>query len=284
MAKKIYRGYFRGGDREDPADDRDYGYATNPVAKVKLASASGRLPRVDWSPKMSPVKWQGYLGSCVGFAACAMKECQELIEHEREVADGKKYKRDEKEYNLSEQWVYWNCKKIDPWPGEEGTNIRSAMKVLNKIGVPTEDAWPYTDDPVNIGEPKGWAHLVARWYTIGSYWRVRDLNELRLALQDGPVVIGIPCFDEIFDPGPSGFIPLPADTSSNSGWHAVCAVGMNDRYKLIKFKNSWSIFWGERGYGYLPYAYINNFLGDSWAARDISVTTEMLRGSRSLVD
>ena len=190
---------------KDPDDERDYKLQT-----LLAESSTTTLPSsVDHSSMLSPVKDQGSLGSCVGFAVTALKEWQEKQEHEEEVAAGKKDFRGGKEYDLSESWVYWNSKKIDPWPNEEGTSIRYAMKVLNRIGVPTEKAWPYDD--TNIGEPKKWASMVARWACIGSYWRIDNLQELKAALQVAPVPIGIACFREIFYVGTDGIIPDPSN-------------------------------------------------------------------------
>jgi hypothetical protein len=235
---------FATGDRKDPSDERDLLYKAHPeMAPTDIKMASALPAAVDHTLKMSPVKYQGTLGSCVSFAAAAMKEWQERREHETEVADGKPDRREEDHWNLSEQWIYWNCKKIDPWPNEEGTNIRSAMKVLQKIGVPTEQAWPYTDDPVNIGKPESWAHLIARWATIGSYWRVKDLSELKRALVEGPVIIGVALFEEFWDvPATLGFVPYPMHPKDIYGFHTICAVGYDDERRLVKFKNSWSCY------------------------------------------
>jgi len=75
-------------------------------------------------------------GTCVGFATVdGMKEYQEKTEWKKTI-------------QLSVRYVYSNAQKIDAYPDdEEGTDIRSAMKVLNKSGVPTEDgprpsSWP----------------------------------------------------------------------------------------------------------------------------------------------
>jgi len=258
--------------KKDTFDKRDY------ISSSTLPLLEGQILEHDL---MSPVKNQGGLGSCVGFAVAAMKEWQEQQEHMREVEEGKKNHRDEKYYDLSEQWIYYMCKKIDPWPNQEGTSIRVAMKVLQKIGVPTEKAWPYDD--VIRGEPKSWAHMVARWSLIGSYYRVRSLNELKKALLEGPVVIGIPCFKEIFYVRRNGVIPYPKNPNMIYGGHAICAVGFDDKRKIIKFKNSWGRGWGKKGYGYLPYKYIRDFLWDAWAAKDLSVTNEMLKGTRKLI-
>ena len=260
---------------KDPEDKRDFKFKT-----VIMESPNLMLPsKVDHSPQLSPIKDQGQLGSCVGFAVTALKEWQEKIEQDAELASGKKGKQ--KVYDLSESWLYWNCKKIDAWPGEEGTSIRYAMKVLQQIGVPTEKAWPYDD--VEIGEPKRWASLVARWNTIESYWRVDNLQELKVALKDGPVPIGVACFLEIFYTGADGIIPYPSNPNQIYGGHAILACGYDDSKQLVKFKNSWGPGWGQKGYGYLPYSYINDFMWDAWAAKDHAVTKEMLKGTRELV-
>lgn len=264
--------------KRDPVDERDFKLKTfipvTPEAKLMLPD------KIDHTPDMSPIKDQGQLGSCVGFAVSAMKECQEKKEHDEEIAKGKKGRK--KIYDYSESWVYWNAKKLDPWPGEEGTSIRYAMKVLEKIGVPTEKGWPYKDVGA-IGEPEKWANLVARWALIESYYRIDTLTELKLALINGPVPIGVPCFYEIFFVGSNGIVPYPANPNQVYGGHAICAVGYDNTTQLVKFKNSWGKTWGENGYGYLPYKYVTDFLWDAWAAKDLKVSNDMLQGTVNLL-
>jgi len=256
------------GLKKDVEDKRDF--------KFKSMGRPMTLPSsVDWTSEMSPVKDQGSLGSCVGFAVAAMKEFQEQQEHLKEVAAGKKYTREEDHYDLSESWVYWNSKKIDPWPGEEGTSIRCAMDVLRKIGVPCEKAYPYSD--LYEGSPEIWAKMIAKWGLIDSYWRIETLLELKTALIDSPVVIGIPCFREIFSVGSNGVIPYPANPQEIFGGHAICIVGYNDSTQRVKFKNSWSTSWGQNGYGYLPYRYIDDFMWDAWVCKDLAVTQKVFR-------
>jgi len=273
---------FKTNYKRDPVDERDFKLTSS---FKNILEAETQLPeKVDHTDGMSPVKDQGQLGSCVGFAVAAMKEWQEKHEHEEELAKGKRGKK--KIYDYSEAWIYWNAKKLDPWGIlDEGTSIRYAMKVLQRIGVPTEKGWPYKDvnDLDDIGEPKRWANLVSRWALIDSYWRIDTLTELRLALINGPVPIGIPCFYEFFFVDRDGFVPYPADPNQMYGGHAVCAVGYNNKTKLIKFKNSWGSYWGSEGYGYLPYDYIDDFLWDAWASKDLNVTRDMLKGAKELV-
>jgi len=267
---------------KDIADERDFSSKTKP-SLFKTSSNFSVPLGIDYTSGMSSVKNQGGLGSCVAFATAAMKEWQEKKEHKLEVKEGKKDTRKDKGYNYSEAWIYWNCKKIDAWPNAEGTSIRDAMKVLHKIGVPTEKAWPYSDDKLNIGEPKRWASLVARWAQIGEYYRVDYAEDAKIALaQDGPFVMGIPCFYDFFFVKGDGTVPDPADGEKNYGGHAVCVVGYDDNRKLLKFKNSWSKFWGQGGYGYISYDYFDKYSWGSWACKDISVTREMLKGDRIL--
>ena len=233
--------------------------------------------KTDYTVNMSCVKNQGDRPTCVGFAAAAMKEFQEKVENDKEIAEGK-YGKTGKVYDYSEQWLYQNCKKIDRSNGRwGGTYIRAVMKVLNKIGVPQEKAWPYTDGGIDLGKPKFWSKMISRWAVIGSYWRVNNLTELKAAMVDGPVIIGGPIHLEWAMPV-KGIVNYPADPGKRYGGHAVCAVGYDDEKQLIKFKNSWSKYWGDRGYGYLPYKVIEDFRWTGWAARDISVTKEMLKG------
>lgn len=239
---------------------------------------------IDYRKYLSPVKDQGNLGSCVGFAATALKEFHENFEYIAELSEGKRRKREKEFYDLSEQWTYWNAKKIDPWgPSVEGTSIRYALKVLQKIGCPPEDAWKYTDDKINIGEPESWSHMIARWNTIESYWRVDSVSDMISALQnDGPVLVGVGCYEEIFRPQANGFVPYPADPENCYGGHALLVCGYDETTQRFLFKNSWGLNWGDNGYGWFGYDYMRDFCWDAWVAKDHRVTRAMIKGSVTL--
>lgn len=273
---------------KDAEDSRDYEFKParvlgNGVLR-KIRKTRTKFPGVvDYRNFMSPVKNQGNLGSCVGFAVTALKEFHENVEYADEKKAGSDYERDSI-YDLSEQWTYWNAKKIDPWgPSVEGTSIRYAMKVLQKIGCPPEEGWKYTDNKINIGEPESWAHMIARWNTIESYWRIPSLKKLLAALRNvGPVVIGVGCYEEIFNPDKDGYVPMPKSPQYCYGGHAILACGYNYKTKRVLFKNSWGTGWGDGGYGWFHFKYLQKYCWDAWAAKDERVTRAMLRGTISL--
>lgn len=248
------------GWRPDPEDRRDY------PARMQLPRLETALPQKhSVRAAMTPVRDQGQLGSCVGFACAALKEFQESQQRPHTPF------RD-----VSEMWIYWRAKAIDIWPNEEGTSIRDALSVLATSGVPTEQGWPYTDQrtPKNRAptRPAFWAGMVARWGKIGAYYRLTDLNVIKEWLfLFGPVVIGVPVGDTIFEPiarpGAEGrsFVSLPR---TFSGGHAITLTGYDDQHRLLQFKNSWGPTWGYNGYGYLGYDYLERAQYDAWAIRD----------------
>ena len=233
---------------KDKFDGRDYLMRAY-LPSVKLSG------KVDYTSKLSPVRQQGNEGTCVGFAAATgMKEYQEKIDYKKLVL-------------LSPRFVYNECKKIDGMPEEEGTTIRIAMKVLKTRGVCREKFWPYL--PQQIDKARRGAVTNAKKFRVISYARILNLNELRSSIySQGPCVIGIECFNGIFDTT-TGLVPMPRKNENTLGGHAICAVGYDDKKKLITFKNSWSAKWGRKGYGYLHYAYIESYMIDAWSSVDI---------------
>jgi len=247
----------RFGCIKDKFDERDY--LMRPYLPVV------KLPKkVDYTKEMSPVRDQGEEGVCVGFAiATGMKEYQEFLDYEKLV-------------ELSPRFIYTEAKKIDGAPGLEGTTIRAAMQVLKKKGVCQEKFWPYK--PYQEDRPKEGAAVNAKKFCIKTYVRILNLDELRLSLATkGPAVLGIQVFKGMLKTN-TGIVPLPKKGERSLGGHAICAVGYDEEKELVKFKNSWGK-WGEKGYGYLSFAYIERYMMDAWSSVDIEDPNPLTLGS-----
>lgn len=251
---------FSLGCIRDEPDRRDW------QAQMRLAKEPIPLPpRWDWRVTMTPVKNQGGLGSCVGFACAALKEWQE-----RQQRPWSPLK------DASEMWIYWGAKERDPWPGVEGTSIRSALKVLASRGVPTEGGWPYLARAAPghkpPSKPRWWAAGVARWGKIGAYYRLSTVAQVKEWLvTHGPVVCGVAVGETFFRPekhqGCPGqsYITLP---KTIFGGHAICLVSYDDEWSILGFKNSWGTGWGDSGYGYFSYRYLERLGWDMWGILD----------------
>ena len=59
---------------------------------------------------------------------------------------------------------------------------------------------------------------------------------------------------------------MPKPSEKVVGGHAVMAVGYDDSKSVVIVRNSWAASWGDKGYFYMPYAYVtsNNLCDDFW--------------------
>ncbi len=242
---------YKLGCRKDPKDFRDIpmGLVLPPIPLPK---------RMNYLSRMTPVRNQGNEGTCVAFASVVgVKEYQDTLEYK-------------KLQELSPRFVYSLCKKLDGIPDEEGTYPRIAMKVLLDNGVCRERFWPY--QPHQADKPEQGADKDARKYRIKAYARLDGILEMKRSLVvNGPFMAGVAVYESWFTPQAekTGLIPMPGKNEYRQGGHAVCIAGYDDTKKLFTFKNSWGEDWGNKGYGYLKYAYMEKFCLDAWSGTDL---------------
>jgi hypothetical protein len=233
---------------KDRFDGRDY------LMRPYLPAAKAPT-KIDYTTQMSPVRDQGDEGTCVAFATgCGVKEYQERIDYSKLVP-------------MSPRFLYSICKKLDGLPDEEGTTIRVAMKALKKYGTCRERFWPYR--PHQKDKPRPGAAKDAARFKERSYARILNLNELKLSISSkGPCVAGVEVFKGMMKTR-TGVVPMPKRGERPLGGHAICLVGYDDRRGFVKFKNSWGRSWGDKGYGWFSYEYIEKFMMDAWSSIDI---------------
>lgn len=177
-------------------DDRDNNYrmatllATIPEPTVESRSWKGGPLRND----------QGNVGACVGYAGANWKQNKPiatLITNQTGMDD------------------YLACKKIDPWPNEEGTNVRYLMQVYQQQGRIKEYRWATT--PIEL---KNWI------------------------LTTGPVLIGTNWYESMFDPDADGFVHISGNVAGGHETLVRRYYAPKDAYRV---RNSWGPNWGLNG-------------------------------------
>jgi len=237
-----------------------------------------------------PVRNQAQRGTCVSFAATALREALDCEQH-GSIRD------------LSEQFLYWVIKlhTNDPNPTEDGTFLELARDAVASHGICEETAWPY--DPTRL--PGNAAHdglghptqdavteAAARRLAAGVYEAPsgnsgkaqRVLDELR---KGRPVAVSLPVFVDAITGDDNwntdvgilfGDVIDPVPTSYPDGGHAVCITGfvpdpLEHTGGYFVIRNSWgSHNWGselpdlpdyagpEPGYGQISATYIDRYL------------------------
>lgn len=135
----------------------------------------------------------------------------------------------------------------------------SIARVSKFFGAVTEQDWPcHTSEHWPPQEPMG-LDFKAAALRVHHYYRVRSEDEIKRVVAHGyPVVISTPIYSQWYK-AENGVIHFPEKNDSVIENHAVAIVGYRDDYGYFKFQNSWDGKWGDRGFGWLPYGYFDEF-------------------------
>jgi len=182
--------------------------------------------------------------------------------------------RQDKLFNdLSRLFLYWNERNLEGTVNQDsGAYIRDGIKVAASLGVSLETLWPY-DESRYKERPTEAAFSDARHRRITEYARVRqDTPDLKRVLASGfPIIIGLTLYASFESDAvtATGIVPLPDQSESCLGGHAVLIVGYDDAQACYLVRNSWGKDWGDSGYFWLPYAYVTTtgLASDLWVVR-----------------
>src|SRR5262245_30805834 len=272
--RSMKRSGLRGmGWERDLPDFRDYTTATESVKAILArsrrlsATVEAALPSsVDLRPWCSPIEDQGDLGSCTANAGVG------LLEYFERRAFGT-------HVDASRLFLYKVTRNLLGLTGDDGAYLRDTMKAMVLFGVPPEKHWPYIISRFN-DEPTAFCYSFSQSYQAVKYYRLdppgtppaKTLDTIRKYLAAGlPAMFGFSVYGSIPPPGDGkGEIPFPTPADSLEGGHAIVAVGYDDQKAVGKEKgaflirNSWGKSWGDRGYGWLPYRYVEAGLADDF--------------------
>jgi C1A family cysteine protease len=262
----------------DYPDFRDYTLEHEKIAPTAKAigvaskKAAPKLPgAVDLRAWCPPVEDQKSLGSCTANAGVG------LLEYYERRASGI-------HVDASRLFLYKATRNLLHWTGDTGAFLRTTMGAMVLFGVCPEEYWPYVVGDYDL-EPPAFCYSFARSYTSIRYYRLDPpgvstgtlLARIKLLLGHGlPSMFGFTVYRSIYDVGADGAIPFPTTGEAILGGHAIVAVGYDDK-RTIKNKNakkatkgaflirnSWGTGWGDGGYGWLPYAYVEEGLAVDW--------------------
>lgn len=233
---------------------------------ARLKSAKKKLPaKVDLRAWCSPVEDQGALGSCTANAGVGLLEYFERRAHGKHL-------------DASRLFLYKVTRNLLGWKGDQGAYLRSTMKSMVLFGIAPERHWPY-DVARFDDEPTTFCYAFAGNYKAIRYYRLdpagasgsATLASVRRMLAAGlPCMFGFSVYGSIPGEGEGSDVPFPTKNDRLQGGHAVVAVGYDDARKIgatkgaLLIRNSWGKGWGEGGYGWLPYAYVEQGLADDF--------------------
>jgi hypothetical protein len=162
---------------------------------------------------------QGREGACVGFGWTG-----ELL------ASPMPFRTDDTQANEFALSVYRRAQQLDQWAGENysGTSVLAGAKVMKEKG-----------------------------YISGYRWAF-NMDDLRSAvISEGPVVIGVPWKDGMYETRPSGLVDISGEPI---GGHCLFLTGYNPRARLkgekanlevYRWRNSWGLGYGVNGNGFI---------------------------------
>ena len=221
--------------------------------KIQTFDKAPSLPaKIDLRSKFPPVIDQGDLGSCT---ACAISG---LVGYDIPGFIG------------SPLFMYYNECVLEGHVGDDsGATVPDTIATLAKYGICPESDWPYNINNFAVKPPtkaytNGTKHKAIKYANI-----LNTLNGMKQSLVSGcPFILGITVYSsfETMAVERTGMVPMPSKRDSILGGHAVVCVGYDDSKQRFIMRNSWGPLWGDKGYFYLPYAYLLNIdlASDLW--------------------
>ena len=258
------------GWQRDAPDLRDYTVDHHAVRKLlesikSKKSRRRKLPEgVDLREYFSEVEDQGPLKASSTFAVLAVVEYFEARAHGHIVEPSKLF-------------LYRVSLQSQGTTHDVGASLRTTLKALVRCGTPPENHWPYEPERLSEVPIEPFLASFARDYASICYVRLdkntatglETLLRVKSFLAAGfPSAFGFTVPSFLFSEPDVAFRP---DTDGVRGGQAVVAVGYDDTRRIgsqtgaLLIRSSWGTGWGDEGYGWLPFAFVENHLAvDFW--------------------
>ncbi|MBO9540948.1 C1 family peptidase [bacterium] len=197
--------------------------------------------------KVSPVYDQGQLGACTAFAMG--KGLRETLTNMSGAPS----------QSLSAMYLYYKEReRMGTINEDSGAMMVDGMEVLKANGNALDSTMPYVVSKFKEA-PSAKAEAEAAAFKIEDFTLLNGLDQLKAELAKGnPGVFGYTVYKSFMTPAvaKTGMMPMPKPGEQILGGHAVFIVGYDDAKQVLIIKNSWGGGWGDKGYFYMPYAYV----------------------------
>jgi C1A family cysteine protease len=169
--------------------------------------------------------------------------------------------------NPSRLFHYYTVRTIENTINEDsGASLGDGCSALEQQGICAESIWPYNIDQFTV-KPLTECYTSASANILVQFNGCQNVTDIQQSLANKkPVVIGIVLYDsfESDEVAKTGIVPLPDITKEQLlGGHAVLVVGYDNTKQWFIVRNSWGN-WGDRGYCYIPYQYINTYMSEAY--------------------
>jgi len=253
--KRFFRKYILGlesrvynfGYVRDKVDDRDKTYR---LKRPGLAPPSTHRKNIGQFP------WrydQGNIGSCVGHGVC------ETFKRVLQV-------RNLQHFDPSRLFAYYIAREDKL--ADTGASIRDAIKAINKLGICSEQVWPYLPEKY-ADRPPDVAFTEAEMHQCLCYARVGQTKlDIMDAVSNGyPVVYGKQLYESFMsqEAAKTGIIRKPKRCrEEHYGGHCMVIFDY-DETGTVEL-NSWGDAWGQAGVCHVPWEYVldKRLCSDFW--------------------
>lgn len=217
---------------------------------------------IDLRDKCPPIYNQGNLGSCTSNGIAFAYQFEQM---------------NQKIYNFipSRLFIYYNERSIEGTVNyDSGANIRDGIKSINKQGVCDEKEWVY-DITKFKNKPNEQCYINAKKNLTITYKQLpQNIEQFKLSLIQGyPIIFGFSVYESFESESvcKTGIIPMPKPFETLLGGHCMCIVGFIEDKSQFIVRNSYGEKWGNNGYCYFPYNYLENMdlSNDFWIIQKV---------------
>jgi C1A family cysteine protease len=215
-------------------------------------------PVMDLRPWCPPVMNQVSLGSCTAHGVTAALRFNLINNGQPDIP-------------LSRLQLYYDSRASEGTTASDaGAQIRNVIKTAAAKGVGKEELWSYDLTKWAVPPPPE-VYTDAVNHEAIEYSRVEvSAHGLKLALFTGrPVVIGITVHAsfESDQVATTGVVPMPGPGENVIAGHCMLVAGYGQMPGYFTVLNSWGEGWGDKGYCYIPEAYLGSakYGSDYWS-------------------